>query len=100
MTDELKAGRVRKLLKQMMPGASYLPGTRESRTEEARAMAGVPEKYEPETEQSAAPVLNSDESDDDGLLMPAPGKKPSTTKRRKRKGETGTDVPVHVDAKY
>lgn len=102
MTDSMKAGRVRKLLKQMIPGSDtdLLTGTREARTKQTRELAGAEAEYAPSAAPSPTPSLPplpgtpaKMESDDDGLLMSSP-------KKPKKKSTKGTDVPTDVNGRY
>ena len=79
MTDQLKAGRVRKLLKQMMPDQSAAPSTPESK---------------PKGDDL---LLEDGTSDDESETDPKTGKK---RKKTKRDDDLGTDVPTWVDATY
>lgn len=108
--DEFKAGRVRKLLKNLMPSsdAELVEKARAERKERAGGWSSY--QYEPPGRDDSIPTLEQipgavgsrvpDSTEDDGLLMQAPSKKTKRPKKKAKRTPTGSDAPVDVNGEY
>lgn len=106
--DEFKAGRVRRLLKNLMPSsdAELVEKARAERKQRAGGFSSYQAKPAGERDDSI-PTLEQipgavgsrvpDTEEDDGLLMDAPKKK---AKKKTKRTPTGTDAPVDVNSEY